>query len=137
MHAIAEELESESKPESAEAIRKAIAAVTDHPASDADVARIRAWWSGRPWSPSALTMPRCQAQPSVFGTTNSSSRTTASRRATEIEFRREKRQATPSRSSVSPHNRRMSADSFVNRYRGYSYQWSPSARCARTRLIPR
>src|SRR5690348_9567534 len=28
----------------------------------------------------------------------------------------------------------MSPDSFVNRYRGYSYQWSPSASCARTRV---
>ena len=49
MHAIAEELESESKPESAEAIRKAIAAVTDHPASDADVARIRARLAADGW----------------------------------------------------------------------------------------
>jgi hypothetical protein len=39
--AIAEELEHMSKPESAEAIRKAIAMVTDHQASDADVARVR------------------------------------------------------------------------------------------------
>ena len=42
VHAVAEELANESKPESAEAIRKAIATVTDHSASDADVARVQA-----------------------------------------------------------------------------------------------
>ncbi len=47
--AIAEELENESKPESAEAIRRAIAAVTDHQASDADVARVRARLAAGGW----------------------------------------------------------------------------------------
>jgi Protein of unknown function (DUF3349) len=49
VHAIAEELENESKPESAEAIRKAIATVTAHPASDADVARVRARLAAGGW----------------------------------------------------------------------------------------
>jgi len=47
--AIAEELESESKPESAEAISKAVASVTDHPASDADVARVRSRLAAGGW----------------------------------------------------------------------------------------
>jgi hypothetical protein len=49
VHAIAEELESESKPESAEAIRKAIATVTDHLASDANVARVQVRLAGGGW----------------------------------------------------------------------------------------
>ena len=49
MHAIAEELESESQPETAEAIRKAIASVTDQTASDADVARVRARLAAGGW----------------------------------------------------------------------------------------
>jgi hypothetical protein len=49
VHAIAEELESESQPETAEAIHKAIASVTDHPASDADVARVRARLAAGGW----------------------------------------------------------------------------------------
>ena len=49
VHAIAQELENESKPESAEAIRKAIAAVTDHQASDADVARVRSRLAAGGW----------------------------------------------------------------------------------------
>jgi hypothetical protein len=49
VHAIANELENESKPEPAEAIRKAIATVTDHPASDADVARVRARLAAGGW----------------------------------------------------------------------------------------
>ena len=49
VHAIAQELENESKPESAEAIRKAITAVTDHQASDADVARVRARLAAGGW----------------------------------------------------------------------------------------
>ena len=49
VHAIAEELESESQPETAEAIRKAIASVTDHTASDADVARVRARLAAGGW----------------------------------------------------------------------------------------
>jgi plasmid stabilization system protein ParE len=47
--AIAEELENASKPESAETIRKAIATVTDHPASDADVARVRSRLAAGGW----------------------------------------------------------------------------------------
>ena len=47
--AIAEELEHMSKPESAEAIRKAITMVTDHTASDADVARVRARLAAGGW----------------------------------------------------------------------------------------
>ena len=50
VRAVAEELENESKPESAEAIRKAITAVTDHhQASDADVARVRARLAAGGW----------------------------------------------------------------------------------------
>ena len=49
VHAIAEELESESQPETAEAIRKAIATVTDQPASDADVARVRSRLAAGGW----------------------------------------------------------------------------------------
>lgn len=49
VHAIARELENESKPESAEAIRKAIATVTDHQASDADVARVRSRLAAGGW----------------------------------------------------------------------------------------
>jgi hypothetical protein len=49
VHEIAEELESESQPETAEAIRKAIASVTDHTASDADVARVRARLAAGGW----------------------------------------------------------------------------------------
>ena len=37
-------------------------------------------------------------------------------------IRREKRHATPSRSSASPHSRKISSDSLLNKYRGYSYQ---------------
>ena len=47
--AIAQELESESNPESAAAIMKAIAAVTDHQASDADVARVRSRLAAGGW----------------------------------------------------------------------------------------
>jgi hypothetical protein len=47
--AISEELENESKPESAEAISKAIAAVSDHRASDADVARVRSRLAAGGW----------------------------------------------------------------------------------------
>jgi hypothetical protein len=49
VQAIAVELEDESKPESAEAIRKAIATVTDHQASDADVARVRSRLAAGGW----------------------------------------------------------------------------------------
>ena len=49
VHAIANELENESKHESAEAIRTAIATVTDHPASDANVARVRARLAAGGW----------------------------------------------------------------------------------------
>jgi hypothetical protein len=47
--AIAQELESESNPESAAAIMKAIATVTDHQASDADVARVRSRLAAGGW----------------------------------------------------------------------------------------
>ena len=46
---IAKELEIESKPESAEAIHRAITAVTDHQANDADVNRVRARLAGAGW----------------------------------------------------------------------------------------
>ena len=47
--AVADELASMSKPESAEEIRKAIAMVTDHTASDADVARVRSRLAAGGW----------------------------------------------------------------------------------------
>ena len=47
--AVAEELEHMSKPESAEAIRTAITMVTDHTASDADVARVRSRLAAGGW----------------------------------------------------------------------------------------
>jgi hypothetical protein len=47
--AIAQELENESDPESAAAIMKAITAVTDHQASDADVARVRSRLAAGSW----------------------------------------------------------------------------------------
>src|ERR1700733_12314236 len=47
--AIAKELENDSKPESAEAIRHAITAVTDHQASEADVNRVRSRLAGAGW----------------------------------------------------------------------------------------
>ena len=40
---------NESKPESAEAIRRAIASVTDHKPTDADVNRVRARLAGGGW----------------------------------------------------------------------------------------
>jgi hypothetical protein len=47
--AIAEELASESKPESAEAIRKAIVDVTNHQPNEADINRVRARLAGGGW----------------------------------------------------------------------------------------
>jgi Protein of unknown function (DUF3349) len=47
--AIADELANDSKPESAEAIRRAIAEVSHHQASDADVNRVRARLAGGGW----------------------------------------------------------------------------------------
>jgi uncharacterized protein DUF3349 len=47
--AIAQELENETNPESAAAIMKAITAVTDHQASDADVARVRSRLAAGGW----------------------------------------------------------------------------------------
>jgi hypothetical protein len=48
--AIAEELASESEPESAEAIRHAISAVTDkHDPDEADIARVRARLAAGGW----------------------------------------------------------------------------------------
>ena len=49
VNAIADELANESKPESAEAIRKAITDVSHHQASDADVNRVRARLAGAGW----------------------------------------------------------------------------------------
>ena len=49
VNAIAEELESSSNPQSAQAIRDAIKSVTDGKASDADVARVRAKLAGGGW----------------------------------------------------------------------------------------
>jgi hypothetical protein len=50
VNAIAEELENESKPESADPIRNAITAVTDnaHP-NDSDIARVRARLAAGGW----------------------------------------------------------------------------------------
>jgi Protein of unknown function (DUF3349) len=56
--AIAAELENESKPESAEAIRKATEAVTNHKPSDTDIARVRARLAAGGWplaKPEGLT----------------------------------------------------------------------------------
>ena len=48
--AVADELASESKPESAEAIQRAISAVTDHrPTNDADIARVRSRLAAGGW----------------------------------------------------------------------------------------
>jgi uncharacterized protein DUF3349 len=47
--AIAQELENESNPQSADAIMKAISTVTDHHASDADVARVRSRLAAGGW----------------------------------------------------------------------------------------
>jgi hypothetical protein len=47
--AIAEELAGEAKPETAEAIRKAITDVTHHQPNDADINRVRARLAGGGW----------------------------------------------------------------------------------------
>ncbi len=47
--AIAQELADESKPESAEAIRKAIVDVTNHQPNEADINRVRARLAGGGW----------------------------------------------------------------------------------------
>jgi Protein of unknown function (DUF3349) len=47
--AIADELANESKPESADAIRRAIVLVTEHQATDADVNRVKARLAGGGW----------------------------------------------------------------------------------------
>jgi hypothetical protein len=49
VHAIAEELEKESNPDSASAIRHAITTVTDHKPDDADVNRVRARLAAGGW----------------------------------------------------------------------------------------
>jgi Protein of unknown function (DUF3349) len=49
VNAIADELANDSKPESAESIRKAITDVTNHKPSDADVNRVRARLAGAGW----------------------------------------------------------------------------------------
>ena len=64
-----------------------------------------------PRSPSPAHSAQPQRQ--YFGPTNSSSRATASRFATEIVFGFENRHSTPSRSRASPHNCRMSEDSLA------------------------
>ncbi len=56
-----------------------------------------------------------RAHSQYLGPTNSSSRATASRFATEIVFGFENRHSTPNRSSVSPQSARMSADSLTNK----------------------
>jgi hypothetical protein len=58
--AIASELANESKPESAEEIRHAIEAVTNHNPSDADIARVRARLAAGGWplaKPERITDP--------------------------------------------------------------------------------
>ena len=47
--AIADELANEAKPESAEAIRKAIVDVTKHQPNEADINRVRARLAGGGW----------------------------------------------------------------------------------------
>jgi hypothetical protein len=47
--AIAQELENETNPHSADAIMKAITTVTDHQANDADVARVRSRLAAGGW----------------------------------------------------------------------------------------
>ncbi len=49
VHAIADELASESNPDSAESIRHAIKAVTSQQPSDSDVARVRARLAAGGW----------------------------------------------------------------------------------------
>jgi hypothetical protein len=49
VNAIADELANGSKPESADTIRKAIASVTDHKPTDADVNRVRARLAAGGW----------------------------------------------------------------------------------------
>jgi hypothetical protein len=56
----------------------------EHPASDADVARVRSRLAAGGWLGIAGA-----PYPQYFGPTNSSSRATAPRRATDIELRRE------------------------------------------------
>jgi hypothetical protein len=46
---IGRELENESKPESADAIRHAVASVTNHQASEADINRVRARLASGGW----------------------------------------------------------------------------------------
>ncbi len=61
--AIAAELENESKPESAETIRNAIEAVTNHKPSDADIARVRARLAAGGWP---LARPERITDPAEF-----------------------------------------------------------------------
>jgi hypothetical protein len=49
VNAIADELANQSGPESAEAIRRAIKTVTDHPPNDSDVARVKARLAAGGW----------------------------------------------------------------------------------------
>jgi hypothetical protein len=49
VNAIAEELATDSKPEDAEAIRRAVADVTHHEASEADINRVRSRLAAGGW----------------------------------------------------------------------------------------
>src|SRR5262245_9965190 len=60
VNAIADELASESDPESAEAIRRAFKTVTDQPPKDSDVARVRARLAAGGWP---LAEPERAARP--------------------------------------------------------------------------
>ncbi len=61
--AIAEELQTESKPESAEAIQRAIEAVTSQRPKDSDVARVRARLAAGGWP---LARPEGFTDPAEF-----------------------------------------------------------------------
>ena len=55
--AVAEELANETRPESAEAIRRAIGTITDHKPSDADVARVRSKLAAGGWPLATVREP--------------------------------------------------------------------------------
>jgi hypothetical protein len=57
VYEIAEELAKESDPDSAEAIRAAIKDVTNHPANDADVNRVRARLAAGGWPLAKVERP--------------------------------------------------------------------------------
>lgn len=60
---IAEELANESKPESAEAIQRAIESVTSHKPQDSDVARVKARLAAGGWP---LARPERVTDPAEF-----------------------------------------------------------------------